>query len=95
MKLPSLFKNKETTKQPWQWPSCKEPRTLSFRARDDMFKTVNSMFFDPNIDGVETPESWFTTSSESASFSTESEDLDNGESLEMLVRGVRSESLFF
>ncbi|XP_050281416.1 transcription repressor OFP13 [Quercus robur] len=95
MKLPSLFKNKETTKQPWQWPSCKEPRTLSFRARDDMFKTVNSMFFDPNIDGVETPESWFTTSSESASFSTESEDLDNGESLEMLVRGVRSERLFF
>ena len=60
-----------------------------------MFKTVNSMFFDPNIDGVETPESWFTTSSESASFSTESEDLDNGESLEMLVRGVRSERLFF
>ncbi|KAK7836898.1 transcription repressor ofp13 [Quercus suber] len=95
MKLPSLFKNKETTKQPWQWPLCKEPETLSFRARDDMFKTVNSMFFDPNIDGVETPESWFTTSSESVSFSTESEDLENGESLEMLVRGVRSERLFF
>jgi uncharacterized protein (TIGR01568 family) len=95
MKLPSLFKNKETKLQPWQWPSCKQPKTLSFRARDDMFKTVNSVFFDPTIDGVETPESWFTTSSESASFSTESDDFE-GESLETVVRGVmKSERLFF
>lgn len=93
MKLPSLFKNKET-KQPWQWPSCKNPKTFSFRAGDDMFKTVNSVFFDPNIDGVETPESWFTNSSECASYSTESEDFD-GESLETVVRGARSERLFF
>ncbi|KAA8534583.1 hypothetical protein F0562_032158 [Nyssa sinensis] len=92
MKLPSLFKNKETG-HPWQWPSCKHPKTLSFRAGDDMFKTVNSVFFDP-ADGIETPESWFTNSSETASFSTESEDL-GGESLEVIIRGVRSERLFF
>ncbi|XWS56880.1 hypothetical protein CRYUN_Cryun09bG0123600 [Craigia yunnanensis] len=94
MKLPALFKNKELTRQLWQWPSCKHPKTLSFRAGDDVFKTVNSMFFDPN-DGVETPESWFTNSSESASFSTMSDQGFDGESLEMVVRGVRSERLFF
>ncbi|MBA0728922.1 hypothetical protein Golax_004639 [Gossypium laxum] len=61
MKLPALFKPKEpTSKQQWQWPSCKHPKTLSFRAGDDVFKTVNSMFFDPNTNndsGVETPQS--------------------------------------
>ncbi|KAJ9684992.1 hypothetical protein PVL29_017142 [Vitis rotundifolia] len=80
MKLPSLFKAKET-RQPWQWPSCKHPKTLSFRAGDDMFKTVNSVFFDLT-DGVETPESWFTSTSESASFSTESEEEYGVESVE-------------
>ncbi|KAG7946340.1 hypothetical protein I3843_14G035700 [Carya illinoinensis] len=98
-KLPSLFKNiSETKLQPWQWPLCKHPRTYSFRAGDhDMFKTVNSVFFDPIIiDGVETPESaWFSNSSESASNSTESEFDFDGESLEMVVRSVRSERLFY
>ena len=93
MKIPTLFRGKET-KHPWQkWPSCKHPNTLSFRAGDDVIKTVNSVFFDPS-EGVETPESWFTDSSETTSFSTESEDCD-GESLEVVVRGVRSERLFF
>uniref|UniRef100_A0A5B6YX98 Transcription repressor n=1 Tax=Davidia involucrata TaxID=16924 RepID=A0A5B6YX98_DAVIN len=91
MKLPSLFKSKET-RHPWQWPSCNHPKTLSFRARDDMF-------FNPVItaaDGVETPKSWFTNSSESTgSFSTESDD-SGGEPLEVIIRGVRSsERLFF
>ncbi|ONI21524.1 hypothetical protein PRUPE_2G071500 [Prunus persica] len=105
MKLHSLFRNKETPTPttttttmlatlPWQWPSCKHPKTLSFRAGDNMFKTVNSVFFDNG--GVETPESWFTnSSSESTSFTTESEDYFEGESLEMVVRGARSERLFF
>ncbi|ESR59007.1 transcription repressor OFP13 [Citrus sinensis] len=90
-----------------QWPSCKYPKTLSFRAAgavdDDIFKTVNSVFFDPCIDNngveVQTPESWFTNSSlsESASYSTESHEdhpVDN-ESLEIIVREARSERLFF
>ena len=93
MKIPTLFKIKET-KQSWQkWPSCKHPKTLSFRGGDDVIKTVNSVFFDPS-ERVETPESWFTNSSETTSFSTESEGFD-GESLEVVVRGVRSERLFF
>ncbi|MBA0755591.1 hypothetical protein Gogos_000123 [Gossypium gossypioides] len=104
MKLPALFKPKEpTSKQPWQWPSCKHPKTLSFRAGDDVFKTVNSMFFDPNTNndsGVETPQSWFTNSSDSPSLSTTTTtDSDHqgfdGESLETVVRGARSERLFF
>ncbi|XP_020213415.1 transcription repressor OFP13 [Cajanus cajan] len=106
LKLPSLFKSKEppTTKHhhshhPWQFiPSCGHSKTLSFRGRDDdIFKTVNSVFFDHSESVIETPKSWFTTSSESASISTESEEYYHcdGESLEMLVRGVRSERLFF
>lgn len=91
--LPSLFKAKEI-RQPWQWPSCKHPKTLSFRAGEDMFKTVNSVFFDL-ADGVATPESWFTNTSESASFSTDSEAELGGESVEVVIRGVQSERLFF
>lgn len=61
-----------------------------------MYKTVNSVFFDPIIDEVETPpESWFSNSSESVSNSTESEFDFDGESLEMVVRSVRSERLFY
>ncbi|KAG8380663.1 hypothetical protein BUALT_Bualt06G0039300 [Buddleja alternifolia] len=108
MKIPSIFKNKEA-KQPWQWPSCNHPKTLSFRAtNDDVFKTVNSVFLDPS-DGLETPESWFTNSSECPSSSTDGHSEDNinnnnnnnnnnssEESLEMIIRGVRSsERLFF
>lgn len=71
-----------------------------------MFKTVNSVYFDPLaiLETLETPESWFSNSSESsASFSTESEEHISSsaggpgeESLEMIVRGIRSsERLFF
>lgn len=108
--IPSLFK-KDTNKQPWQWPSCNHPKTLSFRAsnKDDdvVFKTVNSVFLDTS-DGVETPDSWFTNSSSecasTANFSTDDHSEDNNnnnnnnvnESVETIIRGVRlSERLFF
>jgi uncharacterized protein (TIGR01568 family) len=101
LKLPSLFKTKEShpTKQhPWKFlPSCNHPKTVSFRTGvdDDIFKTVNSVFFDQAENNIiETPKSWFTTSSESASMSTESEEYcfyNDGESLETLVAGVKSE----
>ncbi|OVA07107.1 Ovate protein family [Macleaya cordata] len=103
MKLPSIFKNKEettrsstttTVSSSWQWPSCKQPKTHSFRAGDDIFKTVNSVYFDAGGELVNTPESWFTNSSESGSFSTVSEE-SGEESLEMVIRGLRSERLFF
>ncbi|KAL1549676.1 transcription repressor OFP13-like [Salvia divinorum] len=83
MKTPSLFKNKDP-KQPWQWPSCNNPKTLSFRASNDyVFKTVNSVFLDTS-DGLATPNSWFTNSS------------SDSKALEMIIRGGRSsERLFF
>lgn len=85
----------------WQWPSCAHSKTQSFRANENnIFKTINSIFLDPSNtdDGVveieTTPESWFTNSSESASFSTESD--ETGEPLmELIIKGVRSERLFF
>ncbi|EEF45752.1 transcription repressor OFP13 [Ricinus communis] len=102
--IPSLFKNKETRNrhhhQPWQkWPSCNYPKTLSFRA-DDIFKTVNSVFFDPttsveHVAEIETPKSWFTNSSEATSFPTDQSEDFGGDSLEVVVRGARSERLFF
>ncbi|KAL8551846.1 hypothetical protein ACS0TY_000774 [Phlomoides rotata] len=99
MKMPSIFKNKEANQQ-WQWPSCKQPKTLSFRASNDVvFKTVNSVFLDTS-DGLETPESWFTNSSSecASTFSTDdhSEENNNNETVETIIRGVRSsERLFF
>ncbi|XP_058737365.1 transcription repressor OFP13-like [Vicia villosa] len=102
LKLSSLFKTKQ---HPWQFlPSCNHhPKTLSFRTGgaivdDDMFKTVNSVFFDQtdNQSNIETPKSCFTTTSSDsvASFSTESDEYycyNDGELLETLVRGVKSE----
>ncbi|XP_065872075.1 transcription repressor OFP13 [Euphorbia lathyris] len=89
MKIPSIFRNNK-------WPSCNYPKTTSFGATtgEDIFKTVNSVFFDSVIDGVQTPNSFFTNSSETTSFSTDSEEFD-GASLEVVVRSVRSERLFY
>lgn len=71
----------------WPWPSCHQPRTLSFRA------TTN------NIDTTfETSESFFTVSPESASFSTSEESKKctaSADSIETVIRGLRSDRLFF
>ncbi|KAK7268064.1 hypothetical protein RIF29_20749 [Crotalaria pallida] len=86
----------------WAWPSCHQPRTLSFRNnnnknnnnnnKDVMFKTINSAYLEAAAD--ESPESFFTDQShddyESASFSTCSEDDTN-----TMIRGLRSDRLFF
>ncbi|KAF8115249.1 hypothetical protein N665_0029s0087 [Sinapis alba] len=99
MKLSSLFRG--VSGGLLAVPLCYNAKTLSFRVGDDMIKTVNSVFFDNNGGGgdvleAETPESWFTNSSETASHSTESDQDLDAESLEMVVRGVvRSERLFF
>ncbi|XP_010452383.1 PREDICTED: transcription repressor OFP13-like [Camelina sativa] len=102
MKLSSLFK--AGAGGLLAVPLCyNNAKTLSFRVGDDMIKTVNSVFFDHNHNGgdssvleAETPVSWFTNSSETASHSTESDQDLDAESLEMVVRGVvRSERLFF
>lgn len=84
LKISSIFKKKDTY---WQWPSCTHSKTLSFRGDDNIFKTINSVFFDP-FDGIETPQSFFTNSSSpSNSISTQSH--------EDIIKGARSERLFF
>ncbi|KAJ6425625.1 hypothetical protein OIU84_026239 [Salix udensis] len=50
------------------------------------------------VESTTTPESWFTNSCESASFSTASDDHHQsgaGESIETVIKGLRSERLFF
>ncbi|KAK6231909.1 Ovate protein family [Theobroma cacao] len=93
MKLPFLSKNTIQAKSSWPWPSCHQPRTLSFRTDDSLFKTINSAYLDAIIE-AETPESWFSNSSESASFSTASDE-SRGDPVETVIRGLRSERLFF
>ncbi|KAL7107934.1 hypothetical protein ACP275_06G084800 [Erythranthe tilingii] len=106
--IPSIFKNRDSKQQQWQWPLCyHHPKTLSFRAIQDddaVFKTVNSVFLDTS-DGVETPESWFTNSDDCASTANLSTDgghysddaTTKNSSLETVIRGVQrsSERLFF
>lgn len=106
--LPALFfskKRAETGTRPWQWASCRHPKTPSFRAGDvengnGMFKTVNLDFLDPSMgrfgfDHSPDQASWSTSTSESASHSTESENPVDDESLEVLIRSARSDRLFF
>ncbi|XWS56047.1 hypothetical protein CRYUN_Cryun09bG0053100 [Craigia yunnanensis] len=96
MKLPFLSNsdhNGVQAKSSWSWPSCHQPRTRSFRTDDSLFKTINSAYLDAIIE-AETPESWFSNSSESASFSTASDE-SGGDPVETVIRGLRSERLFF
>ncbi|KAJ7971634.1 transcription repressor OFP13-like [Quillaja saponaria] len=89
MKLPFLLKNREV-KPSWPWPSCHQPRTLSFR-------TINSEYLDATMDVFEsTPESFFTNS-DSPSFSTASEESGGGagDPMETVIQGLRSDRLFF
>ncbi|KAJ6908927.1 hypothetical protein NC652_020023 [Populus alba x Populus x berolinensis] len=94
MKIPTLFKIKETKQTMAKMAFMQStPRLFLSGVGEDVIKTVNSVFFDPS-ERVETPESWFTNSSETTSFSTESEGFD-GSRWRYVVREVRSERLFF
>ncbi|TKY53137.1 Transcription repressor OFP13 [Spatholobus suberectus] len=85
----------------WAWPSCHQPKTLSFRAAaaavatttatvdDVVLKPFNSPFVD------ETPESFFTESPNSVSFSTASDESRGRDPIETVIRGLRSDRLFF
>lgn len=100
VKFPSVFKKRSNDQ--WQWPSsCKHPTTYSFRAagfeNDDdlMFKTVNSIFLDTSVD--KPSYSWFTNTEYSPSPSDTSEQPEDqlDDQLEQIIRGVRSDRLFF
>ncbi|TXG58170.1 hypothetical protein EZV62_015999 [Acer yangbiense] len=103
MKLPFLSNTTLARSSSWPWPSCHQTRTLSFRNNNDsnnnmLIKTINSAFLDVDHQTQTTPpdSSWFTNSSESAtaSFSTASDE-SRGESIENVIRGLRSARLFF
>ncbi|KAL4576715.1 hypothetical protein LXL04_012813 [Taraxacum kok-saghyz] len=89
----------------WLWPSCKHPKTLSFRATtdDSGFISPKESLADAELELTTTLGSYFTnSSSESASMSTDPEsenyindNNDQCSSMEMIARGVRSERLFF
>ncbi|XP_074264010.1 transcription repressor OFP13-like [Silene latifolia] len=82
----------------WHIPTCGNLNTLSFRATnnnintfykdDNNFRTFNSAYLDT------TPESFFTVSSSSRSFSTMSDD-NSGDPIESVIQGLRSDRLFF
>ncbi|KHN08720.1 hypothetical protein glysoja_037042 [Glycine soja] len=89
------------------WPSCHQPKTLSFRVtttkinneednnnnnnvvNDVVLKDINSALVS------QTPESFFTESPDSASFSTTSELSRGMDPIEAVIRGLRSDRLFF
>ena len=79
-------------KFPFLGPYCTQPKTLSFRvgSGDVFMKTLNLAYSDV----VDLPELWFTNSSQSESFSGSSEE-SGGECIETVIRGLRSERLFF
>ncbi|XP_068664279.1 transcription repressor OFP13-like [Aristolochia californica] len=84
MSFTSLFRPRESKPASWPWPSCKQPKTLSFRASDDVYKTLND----------DSPGSWFTNSSECETLSTASDD-SGGVEIETVLRGLQSERFFF
>ncbi|XP_059669854.1 transcription repressor OFP13-like [Cornus florida] len=89
--LPFPFKNTTETTPSWPWrPSCGNPKTLSFRAGDNMYKTINSAYVDDSTGLVDSPES--------SSFTNvfESTTVEHSQSqIETVIRGLRSERLFF
>ncbi|RDX77771.1 Transcription repressor OFP13, partial [Mucuna pruriens] len=90
MKFLSLLKT-SNARSSWAWPSCHQPRTLSFRAAANNLDDV--VFKSPLA--VETSESFFTESPTSLSFSTASEESRGADPIEAVIRGLRSERLFF
>ncbi|KAJ1394558.1 Ovate protein family, C-terminal [Sesbania bispinosa] len=104
MKLPSLLKittEAKSSSSPWPWPSCHQPKTHSFRAtnNNNTFKTINSASYldTTTMDMLESSEPFFTVSPHSASFSSASEQQSNkrADSIETVIRGLRSDRLFF
>ncbi|OIW11372.1 hypothetical protein TanjilG_19628 [Lupinus angustifolius] len=100
MKVPSLLNNSEVkSSSSWPWLYCNQPRTLSFRDNNCIFKTINPVYLNatnPTMDVVESSESLFTISPDSNSFSTTSEASRRGQdSTETVIRESRSDRLFF
>ncbi|CAN4105859.1 unnamed protein product [Withania somnifera] len=94
LKISSIFKKNETRLATWQWPSCRNSKTLSFRDDKHIFKTINSVLFDP-FDGIGTPQSIFTNSSSSNQSSASNNSIESSSHDEEIIKRARSERLFF
>ncbi|KAK7354985.1 hypothetical protein VNO80_14230 [Phaseolus coccineus] len=107
MKFFSLLKNNNTannhhqrssSSSSWPWPSCHQPRTLSFRATTAAATTNHDVFKGTNSTTsfvAQTPDSFFTDSPNSASFSSASNISRTVDPTETVIRGLRSDRLFF
>jgi len=93
IKFLSLFKNKDgKSSSSWSWPSCNQPKTLSFRANknDTVFKSINPTFVSStNKEILETSDSILTE------FSYEYFRGNSGNSIETMICGLCSDRLFF
>ncbi|KAL3532142.1 hypothetical protein ACH5RR_005663 [Cinchona calisaya] len=96
MKIPFPFKSKEMVSSgssSWPWPTCASPRTLSFRAKNDIFfKTMNCTY--NNNSGNNNNLEELVDTPECASFSSVYREEEEEEE-KTVIRGLRSERLFF
>ncbi|KAL1827934.1 hypothetical protein ACET3Z_006346 [Daucus carota] len=104
VKFPSMFKKRSSSDQ-WQWPSSGKHNVNYENGDELMFKTVNSVFLEPCIgdqtSGDKPSYGWFTNAEYSPSLSDTSEQVEDEDDQEMedeleeIIRGVRSDRLFF
>ncbi|XP_023540873.1 transcription repressor OFP15-like [Cucurbita pepo subsp. pepo] len=89
MKLPSLFKSSADDNSTWPWPSCRQPRTLSFRTN------TSAAVAAPATAATDSSDSFFTLSSESSGSLSTASDCSGGDPIERMIRGLRSDRLLF
>uniref|UniRef100_A0ACD5WV73 Uncharacterized protein n=2 Tax=Avena sativa TaxID=4498 RepID=A0ACD5WV73_AVESA len=95
----SMASSSSMSASSWQWPSCKQPRTLSFRQHQQQqtaYKTMNSAYLpDSGADScfsnsfASVDDSLSTVASEAASGLVEANER------ETVIRALRSDRLFF
>lgn len=94
--LSSISSSSSTSSHSRAWPCCILPKTQSFRAAaaaavaDDIYKTVNSIYFDSSLSFSEEDMKSFSATSVSGDFYGE-----RYSSAESVVRRLRSDRLFF
>lgn len=93
----SMASSSSMSASSWQWPSCKQPRTLSFRQQEQQtaYKTMNSAYLpDSGVDSCfsnsfASVDDSLSTASEAASGLVEANERDT------VIRALRSDRLFF
>jgi uncharacterized protein (TIGR01568 family) len=97
LNLSSLLKNTELKySSSWPWPYCHQPKTLSFRAenninKDDTFKIINSAYLDTSEESSLT----VSQNSDSTSSKPSFEESKQNDSVETVIRGLSSDRFFF